>query len=402
MLRSVWLIPAILFVLAACQTPTPTTAPEAPTAVATRAPTIAPASTPTTQPSPTPTATASAATATPTPSPTTVTATASPSPAATATTPAVTASPTQVSSTRDVVVTADGVNLRDRPSTSATVIQTLSQDTHLTAIGQPTTPDASGIAWQNVRADNGQLGWVAAQYLANAKPAMPTPSPIISTSLVVTSNMPAGYVYVASTAGLNLRADHSASADVLATLANGQRLKTNGLGFGPDENGITWLNVKTDDDLHEGWVSAEFVNTQVPSVEPATPPVNEVDIAAELLRRTNALRQQNGLPPYVLNNDLTQLALTHSQYMAQNGISHIGADGLSAKQRIINAGYGDGHPTENIYGGQATIDDAWEYWSTDPPHLRNLLDDVNTVIGIGIYKAGLATYYTQDFGKPAQ
>jgi hypothetical protein len=103
-------------------------------------------------------------------------------------------------------------------------------------------------------------------------------------------------------------------------------LQTNGLGFGPDDNGITWINVKIDDG-REGWVSAEFVSTQVPSVAPAAPPANVSDIAAELLRRTNALRQQNGLHPLVLNNDLTQLALTHSEYMSQNGITHIGAGG---------------------------------------------------------------------------
>jgi uncharacterized protein YkwD len=216
----------------------------------------------------------------------------------------------------------------------------------------------------------------------------------------VTPIAQSGYVYVASVNGLNLRADHTASSNVLTTLANGQRLQTNGLGFGPDDNGITWINVKIDDG-REGWVSAEFVSTQVPSVAPAAPPANVSDIAAELLRRTNALRQQNGLHPLVLNNDLTQLALTHSEYMSQNGITHIGAGGLSAKQRITNAGYGVGSPTENIYGGQATIDDAWDFWSTDPDHLKNLLDAVNTVIGIGVYKPGPATYYTQDFGKPA-
>jgi uncharacterized protein YkwD len=103
-----------------------------------------------------------------------------------------------------------------------------------------------------------------------------------------------------------------------------------------------------------------------------------------------------------LNDDLTRLALEHSQYMAQNGITHIGAGGLSARQRITNAGYGVGRPTENIYGGQASSDDTWSYWSTDPPHLDNLLNPYNTVVGIGVYKAGLSTYYTMDFGKPAE
>jgi uncharacterized protein YkwD len=208
-------------------------------------------------------------------------------------------------------------------------------------------------------------------------------------------------VYVAAPNGLNLRADKSASSQLLTTLANGQRLQTNGLGFGPDDNGITWLNVKTDGDL-EGWVAAAFVTDKVPSVATPAPAVNVSDAVAEILRRTNELRRQNGVPEVTLIDDLNQLALAHSQYMAQNGISHTGAGGLSAKQRIINSGYGAGRPTENIYGGQATIDDAWGYWATDPPHLDVLLNAYNNVLGVGVYKTGFMTYYTMDFGKPAQ
>ena len=80
----------------------------------------------------------------------------------------------------------------------------------------------------------------------------------------------------------------------------------------------------------------------------------------------------------------------------------VGADGLSARQRIANAGYGAGQSVENIFGGQATIDDAWDYWITDPPHLDVLLNTYNTVVGIGVYKIGLMTYYTMDFGLPAK
>jgi uncharacterized protein YkwD len=208
-------------------------------------------------------------------------------------------------------------------------------------------------------------------------------------------------VYVAAPDGLNLRADKSASSQLLATLANGQRLQTNGLGFGPDDNGITWLNVKTDGGV-EGWVAAAFVTDKVPSVATPAPAVNVSDAVAEILRRTNMLRQQNSLLPLILIDDLNRLALSHSQYMAQNGISHIDAAGLSPRQRITNAGYGSPYASENIFGGQASIDDAWQYWSTDPPHLQNLLTPHNTVVGIGVYKTGFMTYYTMDFGIPAQ
>ena len=297
-------------------------------------------------------------------------------------------------------VIADGsLNFRAAPDVNAALLGTLATGTHLIASGEPTAPDANNIAWQTVETEAGQSGWVAAQYLSNSAPAAPTPAPVqISSTPVVTSIAQSGYVYVASTNGLNLRADHAASANLLTTLADGQRLQTNGLGFGPDSEGITWLNVKTDAG-QEGWVSAEFISTQVPSVAPAASPANVSGIAAELLNRTNALRQQNGLPPLTLDAGLTTLALMHSQYMAQNGITHIDGEGLSASKRIANAGY-SGFPTENIYGGQASIDDAWTYWASDPPHLANLLNTRNTLIGIGVYQSGLATYYTQDFAQP--
>ena len=142
----------------------------------------------------------------------------------------------------------------------------------------------------------------------------------------------------------------------------------------------------------------------MPSVAPAAPFANEADIAAEILRRTNQFRQQAGLPPLVLNDDLSQLALVHSAYMSQAGITHDSADGLTAKQRITNAGYGAAWPVENIvYRTEpGALDDAWRYWTDDVPHRNNLLTDRNTVIGIGVYKVGQAIYMTQDFGKPAQ
>jgi uncharacterized protein YkwD len=391
----------ILFVvsaalLAACQsappTSAPTTAPTRAAAVATN--TALPAATATTQPTATPTD------APPTAAPTMAE---SPTPAPTA---APTATPTPV--TYEVYVNSDnGLNLRSEPSATATLLRTLAPGARLTAIGAANPPDTGGIAWQNVRTDDGQSGWVAAQFLIESKPvaAAPTTAPVAlptpGGTPVVTPIASSGYVYVAAPDGLNLRADKSSSSQLLATLANGQRLQTNGLGFGPDANGITWLNVKTDSSL-EGWVAASFVTDQVPSVATPAPAVNVSDAVAEILRRTNELRRQNGVPEVTLIDDLNRIALEHSQYMAQNGISHTGAGGLSAKQRIINAGYGAGRPTENIYGGQASIDDAWTYWATDPPHRDVLLNAFNNVLGIGVLKNGFMTYYTMDFGKPAQ
>lgn len=381
----------ILLTVAACQTPQPSPAPAmtalAPVSTAITPPVISATTAPTAEPTAVPSAApATAPAAEPTAAPTESTAT---------------PEPTQAPAASDVYVTAEGgLNLRAEASSSATLLRLLPFGTRLTALGQPTAPDATGIAWQNVQTDDGQSGWAAAQYLTNASPeAAAAPSPTPETPGSVPGFTP-GYVYVASVGGLNMRAAASVSSSVIAMLADGQRLQTNGLSSGPDSAGITWLNVKTEDNI-EGWVAAEFVREQVPSVAPATPPANVSDAVAEILRRTNDLRAQHGLNPYAFDEVLAQLALAHSQYMAQNGITHTGAGGLSAKQRIANAGYG-GRPTENIYGGQATIDQAWEYWATDPPHVDNLLNPFNTLVGIGVYQTGLLTYYTMDFAKPPE
>ncbi|MBI5567819.1 MAG: SH3 domain-containing protein [Chloroflexi bacterium] len=385
--------------LAACQTPTPA----APAVTATARPivaatvTVAPSTAPTSTSAPTATAEATltpAAEATATATPTAEsTQPAIPTSTSTPTTPAIPA-------TRKVFVNADDVNFRDGPSTAANIILVLAQGAALTAIDQPTAPDAGGIAWQNVQTDGGRSGWVAAQLLsaATATPA-PTPPPAPSGTPVVTPVADAGYVYVASVDGLNMRADHSASSSVVTQLANGQRLQTNGLGFGPDDQGLKWLNVKTEDGTL-GWVAADYVSTEVPSVKPADPPANEQAIAAELLRRTNALRQQNGLPPYAVDPGLTTLALAHSEYMSQNGLTHNDAQGQTASKRLAGHGYG-GRPTENIYYS-GDFEDAWNYWSIDVPHLQNLLNPVNTVIGIGVMKVGFIYYLTQDFAIPPQ
>ena len=114
------------------------------------------------------------------------------------------------------------------------------------------------------------------------------------------------------------------------------------------------------------------------------------------------MRVKNGLPLVESREDLSKLAESHSKYMAENGITHMDANGLSARQRITNAGYGAGSPGELIYGGQANSEDARDFWENDPAHLAVILNPDNSVIGIGIYKSGDLTYFTVDFGKPAQ
>jgi uncharacterized protein YkwD len=135
---------------------------------------------------------------------------------------------------------------------------------------------------------------------------------------------------------------------------------------------------------------------------PPTPTPNPaLDSALTLFNRTNALRAQNGLPPYTLNDKLNASAQRHSQDMANTGkIDHTGSDGSTARQRILDTGYEAQFTGENIYGGMATIDDAWDYWASDPSHRDILLNKLFTDIGISVVKGTRGTfYYTMDLAR---
>ena len=74
--------------------------------------------------------------------------------------------------TGEVYVTApEGLNLRAQANTTSNVIAIVALAQHLTALGVPVGPDAGGITWQGVRADDGKTGYVAAQFVSTTKPA---------------------------------------------------------------------------------------------------------------------------------------------------------------------------------------------------------------------------------------
>jgi len=122
----------------------------------------------------------------------------------------------------------------------------------------------------------------------------------------------------------------------------------------------------------------------------------------ELLNRTNELRQSKGLPPYRLNDQLNAAAERHSNDMADhNNIDHTGSDESTAKRRVLDTGYEAQYVGENIYGGVATVDDAWQYWSTDPQHLANLLNAQYVDMGLSVVKGkGGWLFYTMDLARP--
>ena len=119
---------------------------------------------------------------------------------------------------------ADGLKLRAEANAASTVLRKLGYGTHLTATGQPTAPDAQGIAWQNVRTADGQSGWVAAQFVSSTQLAAVTATPVTASGTAAVPFGKAGYVYVAAPRGLTVRAEASADSTDVILVAYGLRL----------------------------------------------------------------------------------------------------------------------------------------------------------------------------------
>ncbi len=334
---------------------------------------------------------------------------ASPTPAPTAAPP--TAAPPAASAGEAWVSAADGLNLRAQASTTSTLVALLPFDTHLTLTGAPTGPDAGGITWQNVRTDDGKAGFVSAQFLSTTKPVTRTPittAPVTATATLVattpaTTTTAVGNVYVIAVNGLNLRAQPNTTAAVVATLTYGQRLTALAPKTTPDASGIAWQNVRTDAN-QTGWAAADYLSATplVTSTTTVTPTGTSVTNAANvLLQRLNELRAQNKLQPVSWNAQLAAAAQRHSQDMAKTGnISHTGSDGSTPAQRVQAAGYRGGVGEEVIFGGRATVDDAWYFWTSDRAHANILLTPEYTVVGIAVVNVADRSYYTMVFGKP--
>lgn len=132
--------------------------------------------------------------------------------------------------------------------------------------------------------------------------------------------------------------------------------------------------------------------------------------AQELAAEVNALRAQNGLPPYQLNPVLMAVAQAHAEYMAATGmVTHYSADGSRPFQRALAAGYpvaGDltqgGFFSENIIAGRnMTAAQAVQAWTGDAPHLNTMLADHLTEMGVGVAVQGDVYYYVVDAARPA-
>ena len=237
-----------------------------------------------------------------------------------------------------------------------------------------------------------------------APTTQPTTAPMLQ---VQVSSPDVGY--------LNVRDSPSASGALVAQVKDEAMLDVLSPERADTAKGLVgqqgqWLKVRTSEGK-EGFVAAWYLRlpgaSPTPALQPtAIPPTSEAGSAElELFNRTNALRAQSGLPPYHIANRLNAAAQRQSQDMAGTGqVSHTGSDGSIAKQRVLDTGYGDWPVGENVFGGVATVDDVWQFWSSDPDHRNGLLSQQFRDVGIHVAKGkGGMFYYTMDFGaRPPQ
>ncbi len=111
---------------------------------------------------------------------------------------------------------------------------------------------------------------------------------------------------------------------------------------------------------------------------------------------TNEYRLMMGLPYLRIDRLIVKAARTHSYNMSKRGFfAHEDpVDGTNPFKRMANAGYSDGSG-ENIARGMFGPDGAFLGWYNSSGHHRNMLSQIHTEIGVGVFD----TFWTQNFGK---
>jgi uncharacterized protein YkwD len=118
--------------------------------------------------------------------------------------------------------------------------------------------------------------------------------------------------------------------------------------------------------------------------------------AADVIARTNAIRQEAGCAPVKVDERLRSIAQEHATDMARHGyLEHEDRDGTSSDERIGSAGY-NSVTGENLAHGYASAAEVMKVWMRSAGHRENLEDCAFTHIGVGYSPNG--HYWVQDFG----
>ncbi len=108
---------------------------------------------------------------------------------------------------------------------------------------------------------------------------------------------------------------------------------------------------------------------------------NATDQFSAFTTSVNAYRAPS-VNPLAYNARLQGAAQTHANNMSTLGFtSHIGSDGSTVRDRVINQGYSPGWVGENIAKGQTSANQALTGWQNSPDHSANLFSSDLTEFG---------------------
>ncbi|MHA1164351.1 MAG: CAP domain-containing protein [Alphaproteobacteria bacterium] len=136
-------------------------------------------------------------------------------------------------------------------------------------------------------------------------------------------------------------------------------------------------------------------------------PLGGISLNPESARRMiNSYRQQRGLRPLTLNNQLTLAARRHATDLAKGRrISHKGSDGSDPWTRIKATGYKAKLSAENVGAGQRSFSEVLQGWKKSSGHNRNLLLPDAVHMGIALEKnpnSRFQTFWTLVLGTPSR
>ena len=113
----------------------------------------------------------------------------------------------------------------------------------------------------------------------------------------------------------------------------------------------------------------------------------------------NQERAKVGAGPVTLHPAVSNAAQGHSNYQAAaSTMTHTGAGGTDAGDRIAANGYDWQTWGENVASGQPDAASVMQAWMNSAGHRKNILDPRFTDMGVGVaYSASGVPFWTEDF-----
>ncbi len=123
----------------------------------------------------------------------------------------------------------------------------------------------------------------------------------------------------------------------------------------------------------------------------------------DMIQRMTTYRERYGLPPYIINEQLSHAAQDQADWLVATGMrTHFRPGGIGPSQRAKDFGY---QPIgwccgENYYLSiDATPDMVWDFWVWSKDHRVNLLHPTFQEVGIGMATNGTRHSYVLVFGN---